>query len=300
MRLPQPLKGAYLSVIVIDSGLGGISVVRALRAARRDLALTYIADTAGFPYGGQAAETIGGRATHILRAVETARHPRAVIVACNTLSTLCLAQLRTAFAFPFVGTVPAIKVAGQLSRRFTLLATPNTAHSAYSRDLIARFAGDSVVDRHGAPDLASCAESWLLGRACDQGLLADELAPAFLNDARGKTDTIVLGCTHYPLIVEALKAAAPWEVRWIDSGDAIARRALALAGGLNGESVAYVTDADDVERYTDVFRREGFQRVAALEVDWDAARTAGTGPDRREAFRLPRSGPILPRKGDDR
>lgn len=250
-------------MIVMDSGLGGISVVRALRAARPGLALTYIADTAGFPYGGRDAEDLARRAETILRAADAGTNT-AVVVACNTLSTLCLARLRAGFANPFVGTVPAVKVAAGVSRRFTLLATPNTADSAYSLDLIARFAPDAVVDRVGAPRLAGMAERMLLGLPVDRDALAAEIAPCFQDDALGRTDAIVLGCTHYPLIAESLRAVAPWPVRWIDSGAAIARRALDLMDGASGPSTAFVTGEADVEPYRAVFRREGFDTVAVL------------------------------------
>lgn len=253
-------------MIVIDSGLGGISVVRALRAARPGMALTYLADTAGFPYGKRSAADIGARAIALLRAATATEAPGAVVVACNTLSTLCLDALRAAFTFPFVGTVPAVKVAAQLSvtRRFTLLATPNTAQSTYSANLIAQFAQGCVVDCYGAPNLAAMAERMLLGERVDAAALAAELAPAFTDDARGKTDAVVLGCTHYPLIMDALTAAAPWPVRWVDSGEAIARRALAQADVPPARSVAYVTRAADVPRYRDLFTREGFEVVEVL------------------------------------
>ena len=251
-------------MIVIDSGLGGISVVRALRAAQPRLALAYVADTAGFPYGARTAADLAARAAVTLTQATRHHSPSAIVVACNTLSTLCLTQLRAAFAFPVIGTVPAIKVASALSRRFTLLATPNTAHSVYSRDLIDRFANGATVDRHGAPGLAIIAERMLLGWPIPTADLAAQLAPAFHDDHDGVTDTIVLGCTHYPLIVEALREAAPWPVRWIDSSGAIARRALDLAEPADGPSVAYVTSQADVARYRPVFQREGFDRVEAL------------------------------------
>jgi glutamate racemase len=256
-------------MIVMDSGLGGLSVVRALRAARPGMALTYIADTGGFPYGKRSAESISARAEHILRRVASIESPSSVVLACNTLSTLCLASLRAAFSFPFVGTVPAIKTAARESktRRFTLLATPNTADSDYSQALITEFADDCVVDCYGAPNLAAMAERMLLGERIDPAELAAELAPAFADDAHGKTDAIVLGCTHYPLILEALRDAAPWAVRWIDSSDAIARRALAQADVQPSFSTAYVTAAADVARYREVFRREGFDTVELLAVD---------------------------------
>lgn len=255
-------------MLVMDSGLGGLSVVRELRAARPNFPLIYLADTAGFPYGNKPPETISARAQHLIKTLQKTRELSTIVLACNTLSTLCLESLRGALAYNFVGTVPAIKTAAEQSRskRFTLLATPNTSHSAYSDDLIARFANGCVVDRAPAPNLARYAEALLLGEPVENARIAQEIAPAFAEDARGRTDSIVLGCTHYPLIVEALRAVAPWEVNWIDSGAAIARRAFALAPKASrGPSVAYVTAEADIARYADVFRREGFDELRALE-----------------------------------
>ncbi len=256
------------NMIVVDSGLGGISVVRALARLDPTRAITYVADTAGFPYGARSVDDINARAQRLITAL-LAQHPTPpVVLACNTLSTLCLDSLRSAFAVPFVGTVPAVKTAAQVStsRRFTLLATPNTASSAYSRDLIAQFASDCVVDNYGAPELAAMAERMMLGQSVADDALRAELAPAFFDDTRGRTDSIVLGCTHYPLITEALSRVAPWPVTWIDSSNAIAKRALSLNESVDTQqaSIAYVTRAEDVARYREVFAREGFADVQAL------------------------------------
>jgi glutamate racemase len=256
-------------VIVVDSGLGGFSVVRALRATQPDLALTYLADTGGFPYGKRTAEEIGARAKRFVGQLLALYPSTPIIIACNTLSTLCLSMLRESFPSPFVGTVPAIKTAAQLSqtRRFTLLATPNTAQSQYSQGLISEFASDCVVDVYGAPNLAMYAETMLLGQPIEEDVLRAELAPSFCDDAFGKTDCLVLGCTHYPLIREALARVAPWPVTFIDSSEAIARRAMSLPDTPPTESVAYVTSHSALDRYRDVFAREGFTRTEFMPVD---------------------------------
>jgi glutamate racemase len=256
-------------MIVVDSGLGGISVVRALRATRPGMPLAYLADTSGFPYGKRTSAELTLRAKHIVAALST-RYPNSpLVLACNTLSTLSLADLRSAFpGIPIVGTVPAIKVAAATTRskRFTLLATPNTAQSKYSATLIQQFAADCVVDCFGAPTLAEIAERILLGNAVRPDHIRNALSPAFHDDVRGRTDCIVLGCTHYPLILDALTAAAPWPVTFIDSSDAIARRALSYPDAPPASSTAYVTDAADVARYRELFLREGFDAVDALSV----------------------------------
>jgi len=187
------------------------------------------------------------------------------LLACNTLSTLCLAGLRAAFPQHFVGTVPAVKVAAaqSQSRRFALLATPNTVDSAYSQALIADFAAGCTVDRVGAPNLARLAERHLLGEAVADDDWRAEIAPAFRDDAGQRTDAVVLGCTHFPLVLTELERVAPWPVRWIDSSDAIARQALAV-GGTPDPAIAFVTAAADVARYAPLFAREGFAETRAL------------------------------------
>lgn len=259
-------------MLIVDSGVGGVSVVRALRAADGARPLTYLADTAWFPYGKRTAESLADRATQLIVALQHA-HPSLVhapvVLACNTLSTLALAALRARMPQTvFVGTVPAVKVAAAQSRtrRFTLLATPNTAHSPYTHELITQFASGCVVDVAPAPNLAQLAESMLLGMSVAPETLADAIRPAFHDDARGKTDGVVLGCTHYPLILPQLRAVSPWDVAWIDSSAAIARRAIALRpDAVPTPNIAYVTGAADVARYQVLFAAEGFTDTAALE-----------------------------------
>ncbi len=252
----------------MDSGLGGISVVRAIRAVQPNYPLIYLADTAGFPYGERSADELIARAESLLSALLAQHAARLIVLACNTLSTLCLEPLRKHLPYSFIGTVPAIKTAAYVSqnRRFTLLATPNTAHSSYSADLIAQFAQGCVVDCYGAPSLASMAEASVLGQGIDENALKRELMPAFFDDSRGKTDAIVLGCTHYPLIVEALRAVAPWPVTWIDSSEAIAKRALSEQETPLAESVAYVSSEEALAEYEAFFAREGFTKTKLIAV----------------------------------
>lgn len=257
-------------MVVIDSGLGGLSVVRAMRQLSPHHPALYVADTAAFPYGNRSAESIIARGISLIAALQEKHSVAQVVVACNTLSTLALAALRSAFpAITFVGTVPAVKVAASQSqtRRFTLLATPNTAHSRYTRELIAQFASDCVVDCYGAPNLARMAEAHLRGEWVDDAVWQAEIAPCFHDDAQGRTDQVILGCTHYPLVADMLARHAPWPVTWIDSSMAIARQALKQPLHAAADApLAYVTDAQDVARYASLFMQEGFAHTAAQAV----------------------------------
>lgn len=252
-------------MIIIDSGLGGLSVARALL---KRSGMVYVADTAGFPYGARDQKWLVERSKALVSALKARHADTTYILACNTLSVLALAALRETFACSFVGTVPAVKVAAEhsRSRRFTLLATPNTAKGAYVNDLIAQFAKDCVVECYGAPRLAEYAEALMLGERVSEQTIAEEIAPCFHDDANGKTDTVILGCTHFPLIAERLQAAAPWQVAWIDPAHAIAKRALTFETLSDAPSVAYVTDLASKERYASVFAREGFSHVSVLDL----------------------------------
>jgi glutamate racemase len=139
---------------------------------------------------------------------------------------VALPTLRAAVDVPVVGVVPAIKPAAALSdnRRIGLLATPATVRRPYLEQLIRDFAGDCAIERVGHPQLVSWIEDWARGRPLPEPALSVALQP-FRDEG---VDTLVLGCTHYPLIREALKRLLPGVTHWVDSGDAIARRTGAL------------------------------------------------------------------------
>ncbi len=220
------------TIVVFDSGLGGLSVLSPIAAILPQARLIYVADEAGFPYGGRSEQDLLARVGTVIGAAMDRFRPDLVVVACNTASTLVLPQLRARFTVPIVGTVPAIKPAAEQSqsRCFAILATEGTAKRDYTRALIDQFAKNCRVIIHSPPALAPRAEAFLRGEGLDgQALLAD-IAPCFVNENGSKTDTIVLGCTHYPLLLEAMKRLAPWPVTWIDPAPAIARRVVHLLG----------------------------------------------------------------------
>ncbi len=219
-------------VLVFDSGLGGLSVVRAIRGLMPDLPLVYVADDAGFPYGDMAA---GDLTAHVVSAIDRAIaefEPSAVVIACNTASTLVLEPLRSRHALPFVGTVPAIKPAAEQTRSgvISVLATPGTIERDYTRDLIARFAADCHVRLVGAPTLAKLAEDHLHHVTVDPDLIRDQISPCFQEIDGRRTDIVVLACTHYPFLIDMMRNAAPWPVEWLDPAPAIAHRLADVVG----------------------------------------------------------------------
>jgi glutamate racemase len=222
---------ARQTILVFDSGLGGLTVYREVAAARPDADFVYVADDAAFPYGAKPEQELVGRIVTLMGELIAAHRPDLMVVACNTASTIALPALRKTYSVPFVGTVPAIKpaCAGSVTRRVSVLGTEATVAREYTRALIRDYAGDCQVTLVGSKSLAAHAEAELGGAPADDGAIAAEIAPCFREDS-ARTDTVVLACTHYPLILERLRRLAPWPVNFIDPAPAIARRVVSLLG----------------------------------------------------------------------
>ena len=220
-------------ILVFDSGLGGLTVLAEIVAARPDADIVYAADDAFFPYGALSEDALVARVREAVAALIGAHAPDLVVIACNTASTLVLAPLRAAFPdLPFVGTVPAVKPAAEASRSglISVLATPGTVERDYTRALVRDFAGACEVELVGSAHLAALAERRLRGEAIDESEIARELAPCFIERDGRRTDQIVLACTHFPLLTDLFLRMAPWPVAFVDPAPAIARRVDALLG----------------------------------------------------------------------
>ena len=213
-------------ILLFDSGMGGLTVASAVRQALPLAQLVYAADTAAFPYGAWEEVRLIERILAVMGRLIEASGPDLVVIACNTASTIALSQLREVYALPFVGTVPAIKPAAQQSRSgiIGVLATPGTARREYTQALIQTYAFHCKVFLHGAARLAEIAEAKLMGEPVDPNEIKDEIQPVFRHREGKRTDTVVLGCTHYPLLLEDIRKAAPWPVDYVDPAPAIARR----------------------------------------------------------------------------
>jgi glutamate racemase len=220
------------TILVFDSGLGGLTVFREAAKARPDAAYVYVADDAFFPYGRHSETALAGRIVPLMADLIAAHAPDLVMIACNTASTLVLPHLRARFAVPFIGTVPAIKpaCAASQSRLVSVLGTEATVRREYTRALIRDFGQGCDVTLVGAAHLAAIAEADLRSEAIDDGRVAREIAPCFVAGGGRRTDTIVLACTHFPLLLDRLAALAPWPVSWVDPAPAIARRMSDLVG----------------------------------------------------------------------
>lgn len=213
-------------ILAADSGLGGLSIVAEIRKALPQARLAYLCDNAYFPYGTKADQALLAHFLKVMAAAIARVRPDLIVTACNTISTICLPELRAATPIPVVGVVPAVKPAAALSRRkcIGVLATPATIDRPYTDDLIARHAADCRVLKLGSAELVALAEAKLLGRKVDLDRLREILAPFLTPPAAERPDVVVLACTHFPLLRAELEAVSPPDIAWIDSGAAVARR----------------------------------------------------------------------------
>jgi glutamate racemase len=234
MTVPGPS-----TILVFDSGLGGLTVFREIIKVRPEARFIYAADDAVFPYGAIAEATLVARVVAVMEWLIEAHRPDVVVIACNTASTMVLPTLRARFSVPFVGTVPAIKpaCAASVTKAVSVLGTRATVRHEYTQALIREFAAGCELTLVGSARLAALAEAELGGSRVGDREIATEMAPCFVNGA-SRTDTVVLACTHYPLLLDRLTQLAPWPVNFIDPAPAIARRVVDLVGPAQpGESM---------------------------------------------------------------
>src|SRR5262249_5931170 len=154
------------SILVFDSGLGGLTVLREIVAARPDAHYVYVADDAFFPYGHHSEDEIIVRVVPLIGELIDTHAPDLIVIACNTASTLVMSYLRSAYKIPFVGTVPAIKpaCAQSTTKRVSVLGTKGTVKREYTKALIRDFAQGCEVTLVGSPELAALAENALRGK----------------------------------------------------------------------------------------------------------------------------------------
>lgn len=256
-------------VLVFDSGVGGLSVFDALVASGAALELDYAADNAWLPYGLKSDAELRARVPALLRALAEQWGPDLIVVACNTASTIALDAVRAAVSQPVVGVVPPIKPAAALSETgvIGLLATPATVRRAYTDDLIAQFAADEKVVRFGSSALVAEAERRLRGEAPDNAAVEEAIAGLFDADEGDKIDVVALACTHFPLLAQDLSRAAPRPCRWLDSGEAIARRVSQLlnaeTGGARARRAGF-TDETAANALAPAFFARGFSVLARV------------------------------------
>lgn len=271
-------------VLIFDSGVGGLSVAQSLRQHYPDAALCYACDNAWLPYGLREDAALTDRIVAVCCAAVAACQPSVLVVACNTASTLALENLRERLAIPVVGTVPAIKPAAAISqtRHIGLLATKATVGRPYTQRLIDSFASDCVITRVAADALVVEAEAYLAGISPNTDRMQAALAPLWhastpssalrlssdcLSSDDRALDTVVLGCTHFPLLKPWLTKLAPVPLHWIDSGDAIARRVAQVVDELySGQQDGRCFTTAPAANLTAGFARYGFKASQWLDM----------------------------------
>ncbi len=258
-----------MTIMVFDSGLGGLSILREVHAVLPASDVVYVADDAAFPYGAWDPIKLVPRIVEVISAAIEQYEPCLVIVACNTASTIAMEALRAKFDIPFVGTVPAIKPAAEQSASglVSVLATQGTVKRQYTKDLITEFAADIDVKLVGSEHLALLAEAHLTGGEVDLDIVKQQIAPCFVEKDGKRTDIVVLACTHYPFLINQFRKVAPWPVDWLDPAEPIARQALRLIGNKilnpdNKSDIAYFTSGNPAPKSARLIAGFGLKLVS--------------------------------------
>ncbi|WP_310498536.1 glutamate racemase [Sandarakinorhabdus sp.] len=258
------------TVLVLDSGIGGLSVLDDMLALIPGLAVTYVADNAGFPYGTKTEMEVATRVCALLGRLSERLRPDLIVIACNTASTIALGHARAVLDVGIVGTVPAIKPAAERSRSRVIgvLGTQATVRQPYVDRLSAEFAADCTVLRHGSSRLVELAEAHLRGEPVSAADVAPELAGLLDQPGGDAMDTVVLACTHFPLLLDQLVAASPRRLAFVDGGAGIARRVRHLLGPCDGAALpgtALFTRASaQVDALAPALQRYGLTTIAIV------------------------------------
>lgn len=266
------MKNMSKPIVIFDSGVGGLSIYQEIRRKLPNTEVIYCADNLGFPYGPKPESFVINRTLHCLNSVTNQYKPQLIVIACNTASTVALPSVRSSLKIPIVGVVPAIKVASQYSsnRCFGLLATPGTINRKYTKKLVQDFANDCHVISVGSNALVSIAERYLRRESVTIDEVKEVLLPFF--STAHQPDCIVLGCTHFPLLKEYLMLACPIDIKWVDSGEAVARRVKHLIDYSSttsqgyGNTFVFTGECDDsIENLISPLKSMGFTKFNALE-----------------------------------
>lgn len=224
---------ANAPILLFDSGVGGLSILPAVRELLPDAPLLYAADFAGLPYGTKTEAEIAARVCGLLGRMSERFQPRLICIACNTASTIALAMVRDVLEVPIVGTVPAIKPAARATTTgvFGILGTEATIRQSYVDDLEREHAVGKTMLRHAAPGLVTLAEAKLRGHSVPLPAVA-EACEGLISQSRDiSIDIVVLACTHFPLLREELQQVFGPAVTLVDGAEGIARRVATLVNG---------------------------------------------------------------------
>lgn len=258
-------------LLIFDSGVGGLSVLDEVRRLLPQAPVIYVADNAGLPYGNKTEAQIAARVSGLLGRMTERLKPRLVCIACNTASTIALGMVREVLEVPIVGTVPAIKPAAAMTKTgvIGLLGTEATIRQGYVDRLEAEFAADKLLLRHAAPELVGAAEAKLRRKSIDPSVFARAVEGLRGQPGGERIDTVVLACTHFPLVRDELAAAFGPGVSFVDGAAGIARRIAYLTRGQSWrrdepDLALFTGEQGDVPALAPALSARGLGRIAVF------------------------------------
>ena len=212
--------------VFLDSGIGGLPYFRYFHKKAPQASAAYVADLEHFPYGEKTREEVIQYAIGVTEKIITRLNPAMIIIVCNTMSTAALDALRQRFSIPFIGTVPAVKVAAEVSvnKRIGIVATARTINDPYLDKLIESFADECVIEKRADAELVAKIENGLITASDEEKRKA--VAPAIRQFKDAGVDTIVLACTHFLHLSETFTECAAPVIKVVDSLPGVVSHAL--------------------------------------------------------------------------
>ena len=256
--------------VFLDSGIGGLPYFRYFHKKAPQASAAYVADLAHFPYGEKTREEVIKYAVGVTEKIINRLDPAMVIVVCNTMSTAALDALRKHFSIPFVGTVPAVKVAAEVSvnKRIGIIATARTINDPYLDKLIESFAADCTIEKRADAELVAKIENGLITAPDEEKRKA--VMPAIRQFKDAGVDTIVLACTHFLHLADTFTECAAPEIKVVDSLPGVVSHALDVlpppSCGETSRSSCYVT-GEITERIDRLYR--GYCEL--FDLNWKGA-----------------------------
>ena len=262
---------ANAPILLFDSGIGGLTVLAELRKALPDAPVIYAADMAGLPYGEKSEAEVAARVSGLLGRMAERYQPRLICIACNTASTIALGMVREVLETPIVGTVPAIKPAAEMTKSgvIGLLGTKATIRQTYVDNLQREFAQGMTLLRHGAHGLVELAEAKMRGEEIAIDAVAEETKGLLLQPQGDKIDTVVLACTHFPLLEDELGKAIGRKVNFVHGAEGIARRIAFLTKGQEfvrdqPDRAISTGDPSSFDKLAKAFAKLGIERLESF------------------------------------
>jgi len=259
-------------ILIFDSGVGGISIYKAIKEQLPKADYLYLFDNKYFPYGELEPDFLIERVCQLVGYMYKTFSPDLVVIACNSASTLVLPALRKRFPIPFVGVVPAIKPAALQSKKkkIGLLATPGTVSRDYTQVLVNEHAQDCAIEMIGTTNLVLQAENKLYGNPVDLEEIKKVVSTWTITET--SPDIVVLGCTHFPLLIAELEESVGKHIKFIDSGMAIASRVKSILGdeylsiAEQSSGKAFCTKIQAQKKLTHLFNEIGLSQPLYIDI----------------------------------